>query len=72
MIRCIEKNIKYTILKKPLVNWLRHENQWSNNPKLIFEGVLKFHKKYLSKMDFITKIRHYKKIVYYFFLSRIY
>ena len=69
---CIKNNIKYIVLQKPLVNWLRHKNQWSNNPKLILKGVVRFHKKYLTNMDLITKVRHYKKIIYYFFLSRIY
>ncbi len=72
LIRCIKNNIKYIVLQKPLVNWLRHKNQWSNNSKLILKGVVRFHKKYLPNMDLITKVRHYKKIIYYFFLSRIY
>jgi len=62
LIKCIKKDIKYSILKKGLVNWSSHENQWSQNHSLILKGVLQFHKKYYKDMNLISKFISLKKI----------
>lgn len=63
LIKCINRNFKYSILKKGLVNWTSHKNQWSQNYSLILKGLIQFHKKYYKDMDFISKIISIKKII---------
>ena len=63
LIKCIKKNIKYSVLKKGLVNWTSHKSQWSQNHQLILRGVLQFYKKYYKEMNFISKFISLKKIL---------
>lgn len=63
LIKCIKKKIKYSVMKKGLVNWTLHENQWSQNNELILEGVKKFNKKYFSEMNLFSKFISFKKII---------
>ena len=62
LIKCINNKIKYSIIKKPLVNWTYHKNQWSQNNSLIIDGVTMFHKKYFKEMNLLSKIISIKKI----------
>lgn len=63
LIKIILNNFKYIVLKKRLVNYLVHTNQWSQNKFLTLESNLGFYKKYKDKMNWITKIRIFKKII---------
>lgn len=63
LIKCIKKKIKYSILKKGLVNWTSHNNQWSQNYSLILKGLIQFHMKYSKDMSLFSKIISIKKIL---------
>jgi len=63
LIKCIKKKIKFSIMKKGLVNWTLHKKQWSQNHELILKGVKKFHKKYYSEMSLFSKFISLKKII---------
>ena len=63
LIKCIKRKIKYSVLKKSLVNWTSHENQWTKNHYLILKGVNAFNKKYFKEMTFFSKLISLKKLL---------
>lgn len=63
LIKILLKNYTYVILKKRLVNYLVHNNQWSKNNYLTLKSTLGFFKKYSNKMDLVTKTKITKKII---------
>jgi glycosyltransferase involved in cell wall biosynthesis len=64
LIKILLKNYTYVVLKKRLVNYLVHNDQWSKNDNLTLKSTIGLFKKYNKKMNLATKTKVIKKIIF--------
>jgi hypothetical protein len=69
LIKIINNNYKYFVIKERLVLYVNHNEQWSKNYKMIYHQSKLFFKKYKNQMNIITKSRFYKKLLMLFLKS---
>lgn len=63
LIKIINNNYKYFVIKERLVLYVTHAEQWTKNYKMIYHQSKLFFNKYKNQMNIITKLRFYKKLL---------
>jgi glycosyltransferase involved in cell wall biosynthesis len=71
LIKIINNNYKYFVIKEKLVLYVTHADQWSKNYAMIYDQSKLFFKKYKNQMNIITMARFYKKLLILFFKKHL-